>query len=453
MAGYTGQRHIAILMTHRSLRGVAAIAVLATTPACLDVANPVFQQPDIEVSLDFCADETPIWIAYQDEDGWVRLTPDASGTVTFSAPYPVALAMVHVNGADTRGELILTTNTVLDKVSGQQCLEETGTKTLNGSTAGVQSEQLALITAGFASLYRTSAQNTFTLSNVATRPLDIIASRMNIVGTTEQHANRTIIRRSQNLVSGATIPLFDFEASEAILPTSATAVVSGLSASDQAFITNNFFSQLGTSHLMTYKEGITNGNVELDAIPGGNQATGDYHDVFITVTTTSQGVRGVERFFRVPGSHTLQVGPSLTSTNISTEGTTPYLRLRSRLPTQAEYPSASSVEFFQQSQFAATRWTITATAGVFAGVLAPFWDLQLPDFSGAPGWQNAWGLQPNVEYSWTTTSYGVRAELLFGAAPNDGELTQYALRMSEPVGARRSGPVRPVRPHQFGRRR
>ena len=444
-------------MTKRFCRGAAAIATIATATACnLDVAPQVFQQPDVDVTLDFCANETPIWIAYQDEDEWVRLTPDANGTVAFSAPYRTLLVFVRQNGADTHVEVVATLNTVLDDVSGKTCLEETGTKTLNGSTAGVNSGQLSLITAGFASLYRTPAQNTFTLANVATRPLDIIASRMNIVGTTEQHANRTIIRRSQNLVSGATIPLFDFDASEAILPTAATAVVSGLTISDSPFIINNFFSQLGTSHLLTYKEGITNGNVEVDAIPGGSQATGDYHDVFLTATTTSQGVRGVERFFRAPASHVLSLGPPLSPPTVSVPagGTTPYLRPRVEQPVQTDYPSAITAEYFQQTQFSATTWVVTVTAGVFSAVQVGGqpWDFQVPDLSSLSGWQNSWGLT-NTGYSWTVTAYGVRAALLFGATPNDGELTQYALRMSEPARVIGAGAVRPTRPHQFGGRR
>jgi hypothetical protein len=426
MAGCTGQRHIAKLMTYPFRGAILALALLSA--ACDLETTPPEPQILIDVSVDFCADEIPIWVAYQNVGTpWVQLTPDAAGTVSFTAENRVALAFVHQNGADSRVEMIFTTNNVLEKISGIACLEESGSKTLNGSVAGFSGSQLALVGLSYSSVYRTPSQTAFTLANLPTRALDIMASRMNIIGTTQQHADRTILRRSQNLVSGGTIPVLDFSASEAVTPVSPTAVVSGVLGTDAAFVTSNFTSQLGTSHLLSYVEGITNGNVTFEALPAASLAAGDFHDVFVTAVSTVDGVRGAERLFRTPANQALALGPALSEPNVATISGTPYRRLRTTLAGQTAYPSAVSLAFDQQLQFSATQWFITVTSGYFGGL--PFtWDLTIPDLSSVSGWQNAWGLQ-NGAVGVTATAHGVRGELLFGAPPKEeGETTVYATR-------------------------
>ena len=438
------------MMTHRFC-GVA-LALTLLTGACDLSTPPPEPQTLIDISIDFCADEIPIWVAFQNVGNpWERLTPDASGTVSFTAENRVAFAFVHQNGSDTRVEMIFTTNNVLEKISGIACLEETGTKTLNGSVAGFSGSQLALVGMSFSSVYRTPSQTTFSLSNLPTRPLDIMASRMNIIGTTQQHADRTILRRTQNFVSGATIPVFDFGAAEAITPVNPTAVVSGLLPTDQSFVQAHFVSQLGTSHLLSNVDGVVNGNVSFEALPTASLATGDYHDVFVTAVTTSDGVRGVERFFRTPANQSLPVGPVLNNPNISVLTATPYRRMRTVLTSQTAYPSAVSLEFDQQLQFSATNWLLTVTSGYFGGL--PFnWDLQIPDLSGTSGWQNAWGLQSGT-VDWTVTAYGVRGELLLGAPPKDeGETSVFALKMSTPSASPYRAGALPAPPQSLLRR-
>ena len=440
MAGRTVQRHIAPLMRHGRIRVAGALAAAALATACdLDVAPPP-PIPPVDITLDFCSDETPIWVGYLNlGQNWVRVTPDANGTVTFTAEYRVAIGMVRANGSDIRTELIYTTSNVLAAVSDQNCNEESGTKALTGTVINFTGTQRALVGMGVSSVYRLPGQNSFTLANLPTRALDLMASRMTFNGTLEQHANKTILRRSTNFQTGTSItPALDFDASEAFSPTTANVPLSGINTDDYAFLTNNFFSQLGTSHILTYVEPVGNGAHQVEAIPVAQSAAGEYHEVFVTVVSPAGHLRGAERFFRTPASHLLEVGPELSEPSVSSIATTPTLRLRTQLPLQTDYPSAITVEYNQQLQFSANKYTITVTAGFF-GTSFNTWDIPMDDMGNAPGWQNSWGLQ-NGAYDWTVTAYGVRSALLLGAPPIENELTRFAVRNSDPTALLRQGP-------------
>ena len=440
MAGCTGQRHIAPLM--RLPRASIACAALAALAACDLSVEPPAPIPPVDVSIDFCSDDVPVWVGYQQlGQNWVRLTPDAENTVSFSAEYRVAFATVHQNGADTRTEVLYTTSNVLASISGRLCREESGNKALNGSVTGFSGSQRALVSMGVSSVYRIPGQNTFTLANLPTRPLDIMASRMTFVGDAEQHASRTILRRSQNLVGN--ISQLDFDAAEAFTPTTANIAVTALSPEDDAYVLNNFFSQLETTHLLTYVEGITNGNITVEAIPSSSTAAGEYHEAIVTAISPAGHARGAERFFRTAASHAIAVGPELLPPVMSTITTTPYVRIRTQLPGQPAYPSAVMAEFDQELSFSANKFILTITAGYF-GTTVFNWDIPMDDMSGAPGWQNSWGLQ-NGEHSWTVTAFGARADLLLGAPPAQDELAQFAIRFSDPPSQMRrfSRPPRP----------
>jgi hypothetical protein len=441
-------------MRNRGLRLSCAFVTSAFLSACDLEVPPPPPIPAVDVTIDFCSDEIPIWVGYQQlGQNWVRLTPNADGAVSFSAEYRVAIGIVRATGGDIHTELFYTTSNVLSAISNRSCPEEAGTKTVNGTVINFSGSQRALVGMGVSSVYREPGVNSFTLTNLPDRALDIMASRMTFVGELEQHANKTILRRTQTIAHNGTIPVLDFDATEAFTPTTASITVSAVNPDDFAYLTSNFFSQLQTSHLLTYIEPIANGTHQVEAIPAATSAAGDYHDVFVTVVSPTGTVRGAERFFRTPSPQTLAVGAELSNPILSTIATSPTTRIRTQLVWQAEYPSAVTVDYDQQLAFSANRYTITVTAG-YLGATIFTWDIPMDDMSGAPGWQNSWGLQ-NGEYDWTVTAYGVRSELLLGAPPVENELARFAYRMSEPdVQPRRvSAPPRPTHPGFRARRR
>jgi hypothetical protein len=419
-------------MTLNTLRRLAGASCVAAALSACDLGSSVtIRQNLIDLALDFCSDQTPVWFAYQNEGApFVRLLPDASGTFRFTATNRVALAYVLQNGADYTTEIIGARNTELSEISGTSCQESAGTKQLNGTVAGVGAGQLALVSMLFSSAFLDPNQTSFSLTQLADRPLDLVASRANVTATT-QSSDRVVIRRSQNFVTNSTMPEINFTTGSTATAAN-IASVSGIGTGETALMYNNFFSQLGTSHTLFYTELGGNANVTFPSVPVGLTADGDYHDLFVTATSsTGNSFHGAERYFRTAGDQTLTIlGPLSDDPVFTSLSTGPYLRIRAIMEPQG-YSSAGSFAFQQQfGTTSTTKVTLMATLGFYLQTLAQPWDLTIPDFSSVEGWQNAWGLQFGTPVEWIATGYIGRTALLLGAAPIDGESVRYAGRQS-----------------------
>jgi hypothetical protein len=410
---------------HRSFSRSILAGLLFGATACESGTDPEVQHP-IDLVLDFCSSETPVWVAYRNQGAdWVRLTPNTEGTVSFTATNDVALAIVRQNGADYNTEIIFAANTELESVSGLICREEGGTSTVHGTVSGVVGSQIALVGMSYSSVYLAANQTSFSLANVPGRPVDVIASRINVTGS-NQTADRVVIRRTQSLTHNATMPVIDFAAATALVPTAFGGTISGINTSDIAFAQAYFVSQLGTEHLLANVEPVSNGNVTLYGIPTTALAAGDYHDVFV-VAVDDDLVRGVERFFTAPATQALPLGTPLSTPTVTVAASSPTVRMRVQQPRNGDYARAMRAEFLQQQQFSSTIVTVTVTQG-YDGTGG--WDATMPDFSAANGWQNAWGFVQGSPVEWTISAYGGRPELLFGAPPTDGETVRFASRSS-----------------------
>lgn len=410
---------------HRLQR--AALATLALATACESGTDP---EPTrlVDLVLDFCSNDVPVWFAYRNEGAaWVRVVPDASGSVSFTASNDVALAFVHQDGADYATEIIYAANHELEAISGRTCREEQGGKTVNGTVAGVVgSQQLAQVGMSYSSAYLQHTQSSFSLTNLPERPLDLIASRTLVLGSNQQ-VDRLILRRNQSPLPNATMPVLDFNAAEARSPTTFGITVSGVAAGDLSFLMNAFVSQLETRHVMTYIEPAGNAQHTVVGVPQQDLAAGDYHDAFVIASDGTGATRGAERYFLAPTNQTLTLGAVMGIPTVSEVATTPYLRVRAQLTRGADYALAMRAEFLQErSSFSTTRVVVTLTRGYQE---SGNWEADIPDFTGVTGWQHSWGLVNGGEpIEWTILAYGGRPDLLVGAAPRDGEGVRFASR-------------------------
>ncbi|HJQ19436.1 MAG TPA: hypothetical protein VJ867_03735, partial [Gemmatimonadaceae bacterium] len=419
-------------MSSRILTSRVTVVVLVLVLAgCSDTTSPTPFTP-IDIALDFCTTEVPVWFAYQNlGQPWVRVAPDAAGTVHFPAGPRVAIAFEQISANHYETQIIGASNTELNAVSGVECLDENGTKTLHGAAVGATGSQVARVSMFLSTVVLPSNQATFTLSQLASRPLDLVASRENVSANTRA-ADRIIVRRNQNFVDNATVSTLDFNSSEAFAPGTTTIGISGADPAEVTTLTNNFFSQQQTSHLL-FNGIVGNGNVAIPTIPAGQTAAGDYHDVFaIGTSADASSFRGAESYFRdPPASQILPIGPGLpTNPAFTTIQTAPYVALRMQQPISqtAAYTRAVNFTLTQQTLTVSREWTVTVTDGFW-----PFsnsgWDVSLPnDLSTVSGWDNTWGLQPGDEINWTVTAYYGRPTLLFGAPPSEGEGIQFAGR-------------------------
>ncbi len=432
----------------------AALGVLALAACDLSVTNPEVQDP-VDLSLDFCSNDVPVWLAYLNQEGvTTRVLPDAEGTFRFTATNKVVVGFVRQDGSDYHTEIIYATNRELEAISGVSCLEERGTKTVNGTVAGFGAGQIAVVGMGFASAPLQSANTLYSLTNLPERPLDLVASRQNLTSG-GRSADRIVMRRTQSFVNNGTVPVIDFSTlgGEAVQAASTNATVSGILTNEFAYLQNNFFSQLETSHSLSYVEDITNASYAFASLPTASLAAGEYHDlILLSVDDGIGSVRGAENFFRAPSNQTLALGPTLAPPVVSVLPHIPYVRLRMQLPAQASYDDVVSVAYLQQLQFSVTTVSVTLTFGYVRRVIGD-WTLDIPNLSGAEGWQDAWGLKTGSNIDWTVTALGGRAELLFGARPNDGEFARYATRQSQTPALSALEPGGLVRPGSLRRRR
>lgn len=424
-------------MTSRHTTFVAGGLLLALATSSCDLAVGPGPEGPRDLALDFCSNETPVWFAFQNQGSsvWTRVDDDGNGTFRFTAEYRVTLVFVRQSGSDYHTEIIGATNRELSEISGLTCLEESGSKQLNGSVAGISGAQKAEVSMMFASPYLQSPQTSFTLQNLPDRSLDLVASRVLIPNPTVQLSDRIIIRRNQNLASGQTMPVLDFASSEAFDPTTNTIKVRNVTTGETAGLFNNFFSFLGTSHVLFFSELTDDADLSVPSVPGAQTIAGDYNDTFVFANNSDGRFRGVETFFRSSGDKTLTLGgyhqPTPSFTIVST---TPYLRHRARLGFgNGEYLAAVTFLLHQQfQQISVTDVTITVTAPYYTSSSTE-WDLTVPDLSGVEGWQNAWGLQQGTQVTWRATVYRGRGTLVLGAAPDENEAILFAGRVSSPA--------------------
>jgi hypothetical protein len=422
-------------MTLHRVISIVGVGMLTVALSSCDLAVGPDPQGPRDLALDFCSDDTPVWFAYQNlgSSQWVHVTPDPAGTFRFTAEYYVTLVYVRQSGSDYHTEIIGATNLELSQVSASNCLEESGSKQLNGSVTGISGSQKAQVSMMFASPYLQSPQTSFTLQNLPDRSLDLVASRVIITGTT-QSSDRIIIRRNQNLVNGATLTVLDFESAEAFTATTNTVRARGLISTETSGLGNNFFSSQGTPHVLYFSELSGDADLTVPSVPFAQTIAGEYNDMFMFSNNADGRFRGIETFFRNPADKTLTMGGYSTPTpTFTTVSTVPYPRLRMRLGFgTVEYLNAVNFLLHQQfQQISVTDVSLTVT-GAYYTSSSTEWDLTLPDFSGVEGWQNAWGLQDGTPFTWRTTVYRGRAELLFGAAPDENEAILFAGRASSP---------------------
>jgi hypothetical protein len=419
--------------------------------ACLE--SGITPAPPIQIMLDFCSDETPIWFAHRNQTGvWTVVDPDPQGTFEFIADPQVGVAFVRQDGASYRTEVIFTTNRDLEALSGTECLEETGTKEVNGTVAGLTGSQLSQVGMAVSTAYLTSDQTSFTLLNVPNRPVDFVASRIDVVDAI-QHANKVILRRTSNPISGSTLSAANFD-TEGFVPTTNSASVNGIGANDFAYLVNNFFSQLGTSHVLSAVDAIDNESVPFVSVPAAQTTTGDYHELFVVSADPNASVRGAERFFRNPINQTIGLGPALAEPFVSEIITTPNVLLRVQVPGQVDYSTVITSEFEQETAFGSIVVSMSVTASYFGGTPLE-WNIPMPNFNGLAGWDNSWALKGGA-IDWTITAFFGRPALLFGAAPTDGEAVLFASR-SNTIGSaqafRAGGSKSPLRRPPLRRRR
>jgi hypothetical protein len=357
------------------------------------------------VTVAFCAEDAPIWLAVQDgTGGWTRVTP-SSGTNTYQFTLPSgrgAIASVDTVGTGFDLSVIFATTAEFNGFSGTSVLATCQGKTVNGTVANVGVTQAVTVTLGTAAATVTPVLSTsFQLTNVSSGPQDLFASRLDAV---TQRADRLILRRALNIPNAGSMPVLDFNAAEAFAPVAANLTVANL-GSESAFASAVYTGTRGSANGTLSSAGnITSSSATraFDLIPAAQLGSTELQQYF--VFSGAGGGSSAGRFagvyFRTPSDRTVTLGPALSAPTVTRITGGAYARVRVQLPLQTQYNRSFNASFEQSG--ANRGASLFATAG-YVGSGA--WDLSIPDLSGVSGWQNTWGLT-SAAINWNVGAWG-----------------------------------------------
>src|SRR6185436_654181 len=219
-----------VLIARRTMVAGLALALSLLTACNSDSSAPT--EPDgpsptptaSAIDVVYCRGAEPAWVAFQDGDGaWTQAQPIASGQFTsfhhdFNANRGAVARAVQFASGLTSLSILYGVPSELGLVSDtafQQCSSD-ALKTLNGSVAGLDTNDVALVSAGNAVRDFTSPEsgNSWQLRGLLAGPQEILATRAARVNGAAS-VSKMILRRNPALADGATLPVFDFESPEA----------------------------------------------------------------------------------------------------------------------------------------------------------------------------------------------------------------------------------------------
>lgn len=406
----------------RRWKSLVAAPLLVYSTSCTDGTGLGMDTTLDELVLAFCSGDLPVWFAYQNQGGnWTRVQPNANNAFVFDASDKVGVALTYDDGSSRLTDVYYAHVNELLPMSNVACTETRGTKTVNGSVTNVPVSDAARISMSARSTTATSLSSGWTLTNVANSAQDLIAHREN---SSSGIPNRVIVRRAQNPVSGATLPALDFGATEALAVATHTLVVSGLMSGESNYYDTDFMTATGTSHRLFASDYFTSPSQTLYGIPASLTQSGDVHKLDLNAVAANQSsYRTILRHYRNPADQSLTLGAALNAPTIQNVTSTPYVRMRSTLASQSDYPNFATAYFIQANRSV----YVTVTAGFNSGTPTS-WVNEIPDFSAAGGYPANAGLQSGTSTQWYVEAFSGTLENYISARPADGATIRLAGR-------------------------
>lgn len=417
-----------------SLRSITAgatvelILALSILTACssdkIDAPQPIVGPPTT-VAVPFCAGLEPSWVAFQDGDGaWTQALPVIGGQrVTFGHAFTtdrgaIATARVFNSGLTTvsvqyglPSELAIVADT-----TPAHCAS-TAPQTLLGTVAGIDTNEVASINAGFGTrdlVALGEGSTEFALPSLVAGPQDILATRISRLNGTEV-LTRVIVRHTPTLPDSATLPVIDFNSAEAFTPAIAHVTVNGLGP-EGATSRTRLRTSLSQSEISFLTSSDNASSRTFYAIPESRLQSSDLQVLSAAANPTTAGIiRSAEVYFRAAVDQTLTLGAPATMPALTVAATTPSLRLRAKFDIQADYDRLTGITYQQGLN---TIVTVSMTAAYAA--LGTGYDLIVPDLARAPGFDPRWALRAGTDVFWSVARIGGTLGLGQNAVPTVG---------------------------------
>jgi hypothetical protein len=381
------------------------------------------------IALHFCSSSTPMWLAYQDDAGaWKRSVPDASGIFRAAINNRGGIALVRRSSSTGIFTTYVEYATAAELTSEYStCTQQavTGSKSLQGSIAGLGASEAAQISLG--GVVSTVVTN-FSMAGVADGPLDLVATRLPNRPLPFGPPTGLIIRRALNLPTGSVMPVLDFSSAEAFTPASFDLTIGNL-GSDAVSVGVSFLTNNQTYATLFEDTAATVANRSYFGIPASQLIAGDLHDVQL-IAGTSSSARFFETFTHALTDQTLTLGPELAAPTITVADSAPVIRPRIQSLIQPEYNSLLEINYCQGGpcQLVDRIATVVMTAA-YLGSSATSWDATVPDLSKVDGFSAVWGLQAGAGVLWDADIAGglVISDLV--GQPHDGLTFRDAARV------------------------
>jgi len=368
------------------------------------------------VTWRFCeTDDTPVWFGYRDGNGaWTRVNVGANNTFTFDINASTGSVTYVLSGNrntftastfyQTRAELIA--------LGTSACANVLVTRNFTGTIVGIPLDRTATISAG-RTITIVNGNGPYSLIGAPGGRFDVIASR-----NTENVQERAILRRNLNPPANSALALLDFESADAFALANAQITLQNGNGERMALGTAFLTSNGKAGNFFTPSLPAGNTTATITGIPATHTAAGDLHN--LSAFTLSSD-RAVFRYMRDITNQAIAFGPVLTLPTISTIATTPYARLRSSGTWMAEYATAGTVSYEQDTRL----WEVFVSRGFNA---AGTYQIDIPDLSGVTGFLSSWGLLAGATTTWTATFSDLAANSItdgggFKTAARTGTIT------------------------------
>ena len=355
------------------------------------------------------------FVAVKDGTGpWSRIIPGNDGTTySFNVTQPAAsVAWVTIDSGVARTTVYNATQAEITALAASDCTLYPNGSTRNalGTVTGLTATQLSLLGMGwwFASTINpfSGPISNYTLLNLPSGPLDLIAFRAATDGSFQTTTDRAIIRRGLNPATGGSNALIDFNSAEAVATTASTWTVNN--AGGESFgVTEVFTTAGGSSGQMTPGPGIDRAATTrtVYGVAAAQSVAGDLHQVVLTIGTLAvrHASRQIITYARTITDRTVAFGavmPTPTISGVSVAGAG-LIRAQGTVPT--EYNSGVTLDAKSTGAFARFA-TVHATRGFLGG--SGTYDVRMPDLTPVLGWDTNWSLRPGDATNWWVSGGG-----------------------------------------------
>ncbi|HTE46741.1 MAG TPA: hypothetical protein VK636_15925 [Gemmatimonadaceae bacterium] len=364
----------------------------------------------------FCSASTPqYFFAVKDGSGpWTRVMPSVDSIYSFNISSAVgSVATVTDDSGGMRTTIYQYTAAELAARAAAQCAltQNVSSRTANGNFGGVTGFRTSQV--GMAWWFGSANGNgAFSLLNLPAGPLDVVAMRNgDISALLEIPVDRAIIRRGVNPASGGTLPVLDFNAAESFAPTTSTWTFNNVNAGEQMSVSQSFITAGGTTGFFSLYPGVDRTQTvrSIYGIPLAQTIAGDLHQVVATINTTgapasstTRASRQIVSYARTLGDRTVAFGPAMPAPTVTAVAGLPAGRLRAVGTLPTAYAAGVT---FDVTQTSTARFATVHSSGAFLNA-AGVYDVQIPDLSGAVGWDTQFAIRAGVATNWWVNGGG-----------------------------------------------